>query len=89
VPYDEWWQAIVTSRVEGVDGFPPLQLTFDLLVEVDLTSRPSYNRDKLIACRRGGDAQPQHRQGQMGQQRAEALLGYGAADDARSRGIGL
>lgn len=29
--------------------FRSLQLTFDLLVEVDLTGRPSYNRDKLIA----------------------------------------
>ena len=26
-----------------------LKLTFDLLVELDLTSRPSYNRDKLLA----------------------------------------
>ena len=26
-----------------------LRLTFDLLVELDLTSRPSYNRDKLLA----------------------------------------
>ena len=26
-----------------------LNLTFDLLVELDLTSRPSYNRDKLLA----------------------------------------
>ena len=29
--------------------FPSIQLTFDMLIEVDLTSRPSYNRDKLIA----------------------------------------
>ncbi|MBV9196099.1 MAG: replication-relaxation family protein [Solirubrobacterales bacterium] len=29
--------------------FPSIQLTFDMLLEVDLTSRPSYNRDKLIA----------------------------------------
>ncbi|MGH3263205.1 MAG: DUF5710 domain-containing protein, partial [Trebonia sp.] len=27
----------------------PLKLTFDLLVELYLTSRPSYNRDKLLA----------------------------------------
>ena len=27
----------------------PLKLTFDLLVEIDLTSRPSYNRDKFLA----------------------------------------
>ena len=27
----------------------PLKLTFDLLVEVDLTGRPSYNRDKFLA----------------------------------------
>ena len=26
-----------------------IKLTFDLLVELDLTSRPSYNRDKLLA----------------------------------------
>ena len=26
-----------------------LRLSFDLLVELDLTSRPSYNRDKLLA----------------------------------------
>ena len=26
-----------------------LKLTFDLLVELDLTARPSYNRDKLLA----------------------------------------
>jgi hypothetical protein len=26
-----------------------LKLTFDMLVELDLTSRPSYNRDKLLA----------------------------------------
>jgi len=26
-----------------------MSLSFDLLVELDLTSRPSYNRDKLIA----------------------------------------
>ena len=28
---------------------PSMQLSFDLLVELDLTSRPSYNRDKLLA----------------------------------------
>ena len=28
---------------------PSMQLNFDLLVELDLTSRPSYNRDKLLA----------------------------------------
>ena len=28
---------------------PSINLTFDLLVELDLTSRPSYNRDKLLA----------------------------------------
>ena len=27
---------------------PSIKLTFDLLVELDLTSRPSYNRDKLL-----------------------------------------
>ena len=27
----------------------PLKLTFDLLVEIDLTARPSYNRDKFLA----------------------------------------
>jgi Type IV secretion-system coupling protein DNA-binding domain len=27
---------------------PSINLTFDLLVELDLTSRPSYNRDKLL-----------------------------------------
>ena len=27
----------------------PLELTFDLLVEIDLTARPSYNRDKFHA----------------------------------------
>ena len=27
----------------------PLKLTFDLLVEVDLTARPSYNREKFLA----------------------------------------
>ena len=27
----------------------PLKLTFDLLVEVDLTTRPSYNREKFLA----------------------------------------
>ena len=27
----------------------PLKLTFDLLVELDLTARPSYNRDKFLA----------------------------------------
>ncbi len=28
---------------------PPLKLTFDLLVELDLTARPSYNREKFLA----------------------------------------
>ena len=28
---------------------PSIRLSFDLLVELDLTSRPSYNRDKLLA----------------------------------------
>ena len=28
---------------------PSLKLTFDLLVELDLTGRPSYNRDKFLA----------------------------------------
>ena len=28
---------------------PSLELSFDLLVELDLTSRPSYNHDKLLA----------------------------------------
>ena len=28
---------------------PSVKLTFDLLVELDLTSRPSYNHDKLLA----------------------------------------
>jgi hypothetical protein len=27
----------------------PLKLTFDLLVEIDLTARPSYNREKFLA----------------------------------------
>jgi hypothetical protein len=27
----------------------PMKLTFDLLVEIDLTARPSYNRDKFLA----------------------------------------
>jgi hypothetical protein len=27
----------------------PLKLTFDLLVEIDLTARPSYNREKFVA----------------------------------------
>jgi Replication-relaxation len=29
--------------------FESLKLTFDLLVEIDLTARPSYNRDKFLA----------------------------------------
>jgi hypothetical protein len=27
----------------------PLKLTFDLLIELDLTARPSYNREKFLA----------------------------------------
>lgn len=29
---------------------PAIKLTFDVLVELELTERPSYNRDKLLAC---------------------------------------